>query len=81
MRARTGATNGRVGGRLSAGSRASKALAAAPKVKVVGVAANSTPQSPAEPSNQAFDQLNAAAHAAQMMAARLGLSPGSAAPR
>ena len=33
---RTGGAEGRVGGRLSAGSRAQKRLAKAPRVKVVG---------------------------------------------
>jgi hypothetical protein len=76
---RTGAANGRIGGRLSGGKRAQKALRAAPRVKVVGavskpsggaVVGRGAPQAALRP-----DQLAAAAAAAQAMGQMLGLTP------
>ncbi len=80
---RTGAQNGRAGGRLSAGVRTAKALAAAPRVRVV--AEGSTRPSKrakrdepvATPTPVTLDELTAAKGKAQAMAESLGLSPGS----
>ena len=71
---RAGGAEGRVGGRLSAGSRAQKRLAKAPRIKVVGALSGLTSPAPA------LSQPNflAAAGAAQAMSALLGLSPASA---
>ena len=83
-RARTGATNGRVAGRLSAGLRARKALTKAPRVKVVRVLGGKTPEPAPAPAAAApvptvepllVAQLNAAAGAADTMATMLGLTP------
>ena len=76
---RTGAANGRIGGRLSGGKRAQKALRAAPRVKVVGaiskpsggaIVGSGAPQAALLPA-----QLAAAAAAAQAMGQLLGLTP------
>ena len=77
---RTGAQNGRVGGRIGSGVRSAKALAAAPRVRVV--ADGPKPSKRARlveptPGTLSIDQLTAAQRDAEVMAASLGLSPGS----
>ena len=77
---RTGAQNGRCGGRLSGGKRAASALAHAPKVRVIGratggvrvVVQEESEQLPASPTAQAAKVMGIA----DAIADALGLSPG-----
>jgi len=75
QKGRAGGVEGRVGGRLSAGSRAQKNLAKAPKVKVLGGLSGAL----RAPLQQAAPNYQAAAGAARAMSALLGLSPASSA--
>jgi len=76
---RTGAQNGRTGARLSAGVRTAKALAVAPRVRVVaeGSRPSKRDEPVATPTPVTLDELTAAKGHAQAMAESLGLSPGS----
>ena len=79
QKGRTGAANGRVGGRLSGGKRARTALKAVPRVRVVGAASRTAGggivAAPALQSAPAVDPLAVAAATTQSMGALLGLTP------
>ena len=76
---RTGAANGRTGGKLSGGVRARNALQAMPRVKIVGAIAKPPKGGdvavPAPESSPRSAGLAAAAAAAAAMGAALGLTP------
>ena len=78
----TGAQNGRAGGRLSGGVRAAKALAVAPRVRVVAEGSRPSKRARrdepmATPTPVTLGELTAAKGHAQAMAESLGLSPNS----
>ena len=72
---RAGGAEGRVGGRLSAGSRAQKNLAKAPRVKVLGGLSGAL----RSPLQQGAPNYQAAAFACTAMSELLGLSPNTSA--
>ena len=76
QKGRAGGAEGRVGGRLSAGSRAQNNLAKAPKVRVLGPLPGAL-RSPQQ--QQHAPNYQAAALACEAMSALLGLSPNSSA--